>query len=209
MIDTEKNETSEERRQRREIERQERRAAQAAVAAYQQQVEQARQSGTPPPQPPPQNHQRATLEELVSRAMSLSALGEMASGDMKRAETIVKELKETRDEEHLNLPDVSRSIALVEISSDVANEGEVDPNELVNTLESSPDDHESRMRLAKLLAAVGEFPSAVDHALEIMKRDRSWNDGEAKTFLLRIFNVLGPQHEVSKDGRRKLSNYIF
>ena len=54
-----------------------------------------------------------------------------------------------------------------------------------------------------------EFPSAVDQALEIMKRDRNWNEGEAKAFLLQVFNILGPQHEVSKDGRRRLSNYIF
>ena len=209
VIDTEKNETDEEKRQRRAIERQERRAASAAAQGYNQTVEEAKQRGQPPPPPPPTVHQRESLDVLVARAMSLSALSVMVTGDIVRAESIVQELKSTREEEHQNLPDVSRSIALVEINADVQREGDADTNELVNKINSSPDDHQTRLRLAKILASVGEFPSAVDQALEIMKRDRNWNEGEAKAFLLQVFNILGPQHEVSKDGRRRLSNYIL
>ncbi len=205
----EQNESSEDKRTRRQIERQEKRSMQSAAQQHARAAQEAAQQGRPVPPPPPLE-QRATLEELVVRGMSLSALSEMATGNMSRAESLVEEIKKERDEEHQNLPDVSRTIALVEISADVANEDQnIDPNQLVSAIEQDENDHATRLRLCKLLAAVGEFPSAVDHALEVMKRDRNFNEGEAKTFLLRIFNVLGPQHEVSKEGRRRLSNYIF
>ena len=72
-----------------------------------------------------------------------------------------------------------------------------------------PDDHEARFALAGALAAAGDFAGAADHLLEIIARDRSWNEGAARKQLLTVFEAAGPSSDVAKSGRRRLSSILF
>jgi putative thioredoxin len=76
-------------------------------------------------------------------------------------------------------------------------------------LAADPDDHEARLELAKALAAAGRMPEASDHLLEIIRRDRAWNDEAARKQLLTVFEAAGQMSEVAKQGRRKLSAILF
>ncbi|MFN8946773.1 MAG: tetratricopeptide repeat protein, partial [Alphaproteobacteria bacterium] len=51
--------------------------------------------------------------------------------------------------------------------------------------------------------------AALDEYLEILRRDRNWNDGAARQQLLTLFEALGAADPVVKSGRRKLSNLLF
>jgi len=45
--------------------------------------------------------------------------------------------------------------------------------------------------------------------LELVRRERSWNEEAARQMLLQVFEALGPTHELSASGRRKLSAILF
>ena len=57
--------------------------------------------------------------------------------------------------------------------------------------------------------AGGAPHAAIDQLLEIVKRERNWNEGAARAQLLKIFEALGSTHELTIGGRRKLSSILF
>ena len=70
-------------------------------------------------------------------------------------------------------------------------------------------DHQARLELATALHAKGRSQDAVDHLLDLFRRDREWNDGAAKTQLFKVFDALPPKDPIVLTGRRKLSSMIF
>ena len=54
---------------------------------------------------------------------------------------------------------------------------------LEQRIETNPDDHEARYELAGALMA-SDRDAAADHLLEIVRRDREWNEGAARARLL-------------------------
>jgi putative thioredoxin len=76
-------------------------------------------------------------------------------------------------------------------------------------LNADPGDHQARLELAKALAGRGQLQAAADHLLEILRRDRDWNDGAARSELLTIFEAAGPASDVAKQGRRKMASILF
>ena len=84
-----------------------------------------------------------------------------------------------------------------------------DTADAVTRLKADPNDHEARLDLAKALAAKGKFDAAADHLLDLIERDRDWNDGAARAQLLTVFEAAGPMSEVAKQGRRRLSSILF
>jgi putative thioredoxin len=76
-------------------------------------------------------------------------------------------------------------------------------------LAANANDHPARYDLAAALYADGKSEEAVDQLIEIVKRDRNWNDQAARTQLLKLFEALGPAHPVAMAGRRKLSSVLF
>jgi len=68
---------------------------------------------------------------------------------------------------------------------------------------------EARHALALKRFQLQQFEAAMDACLEIVKRDKAWNDGAARALLLKIFEALGPGSEAAKRGRARMTNYIF
>jgi putative thioredoxin len=76
-------------------------------------------------------------------------------------------------------------------------------------LAADADDHEARLELAKALAGKGDLKSAADQLLEIIARDRDWNEGAARTQLLTVFEAAGQTNDITRQGRRRLSSILF
>jgi putative thioredoxin len=91
----------------------------------------------------------------------------------------------------------------------LASEANAETAEFDQRLAADPDDHEARFELAKALAGQGDMMAASDHLLNIIARDREWNDQAARKQLLTIFEAAGPMSDVAKQGRRKLSSILF
>lgn len=84
-----------------------------------------------------------------------------------------------------------------------------DTAELRAKVEAAPADHQARLDLALALYAANDAASAIDELLEIIRRDREWNDEEARKQLIKIFDALGPADPLVLESRRKLSSILF
>lgn len=80
---------------------------------------------------------------------------------------------------------------------------------LIAQVETNPDDLDARYRLAGGLMAVGERDRAADALLDIIGRDRDWNDGAARERLLKLFEAVGLADPWVSAQRRRLSALLF
>ena len=76
-------------------------------------------------------------------------------------------------------------------------------------LAASADDHEARYELAAALNASGARAEAAAALLEIIKRDRAWNEDGARLQLLKFFEAWGMDDPATMAARRKLSALLF
>ncbi len=81
--------------------------------------------------------------------------------------------------------------------------------ELEARLAAEPDDHQARFDLAVALHAAGQREAAVDALLELMRRDRAWNEEAARHQLLKFFEAWGPKDPLTQSARRRLSSLLF
>lgn len=76
-------------------------------------------------------------------------------------------------------------------------------------LAANPDDHAARFELSNGLMANGDRDGAADALLDIIARDRGWNDGAARTQLLTLFEAVGLEDPWVSAQRRRLSAILF
>jgi putative thioredoxin len=82
-------------------------------------------------------------------------------------------------------------------------------SELEAKVAANPVDHQARFDLAVALNADGKREAAADHLIEIVKRDRKWNDDGARKQLVQFFEAWGSADEATVNGRRRLSSILF
>jgi len=81
--------------------------------------------------------------------------------------------------------------------------------ELRRRLEQNPNDHQARADLAMALYGAGQRDQAIEELLEIIRRDRRWNDEAARKQLVKFFEALGPTDPLTISARRRLSSLLF
>ena len=118
-----------------------------------------------------------------------------------------QEIVDGLDDETRQAQEVATAIAALNLAREGANVGDLAP--LMQKVQADPDDHASRLELANGLAASGQRQEAVDHLLEIVARDRMWNEEAARTRLLELFEAFGAMDEVSRGARIRLSAMLF
>ncbi len=80
---------------------------------------------------------------------------------------------------------------------------------LLARVENAPTDHQARYDLAVALNAAGRREAAAQELLNIIKRERGWNDDAARKMLLQLFESWGPLDPVTRDARKQLSAFLF
>ena len=136
-------------------------------------------------------------------ALTGLARARAGGGDLPGAKAILDQLPE----ESANDPVVVRARATVALAAEAR---PVDDLEGLRAhVEANPADHEKRYELAGGLMAVGDREGAADQLLEIIRRNRDWNNGEAKARLLRMFDAIGLEDPFCVATRRKLSSVLF
>lgn len=84
-----------------------------------------------------------------------------------------------------------------------------DPSELRRKIAGNPDDYQARFDLALLLNAQNQREQAANELIEIIKRNRAWNEDGARKQLLQFFEAWGPADPVTVGARRRLSSLLF
>ena len=104
-------------------------------------------------------------------------------------------------------PAIAAVKAAVDLAEQSAGLGEVD--DLKRRVDGDPNDMQARFDLAIAHNGKNMREEATDGLIEIMRRDRGWNDEGARKQLLQFFEAWGPMDKASVAGRRKLSGLLF
>ena len=102
-------------------------------------------------------------------------------------------------------PEIARARAALEVASTPV----VDVGPLEQRLAADADDHEARFELAASKMASGDRDAAADELLEIVRRDREWNEGAARKRFLQLLEAQGLEDPWSSAQRRRLSALLF
>ena len=106
-----------------------------------------------------------------------------------------------------NDPAIAGARAAIELAEQAASLGDV--GELMRRVEADPRDHQARFDLAVALNARNKREEAVDALLEIVRRDRTWNEDGARKQLVQFFEAWGPMDPATVAGRKRLSSVLF
>ena len=124
----------------------------------------------------------------------------LQNGDAERAQELLAMVPQgTKDAE---LDSIRAALKLAESASS-------ETAALDQRLAANADDHEARLELAKVMAGRGDYGRAADELLQIIQRDREWNDQAARKQLLEVFEAAGAMSDVAKQGRKRLSAILF
>ena len=105
-----------------------------------------------------------------------------------------------------NDPAIARARSALALA-EIAPAGE--SSELEARVSANPDDLEARFELAGAMMGRGERDRAADELLEIVRRDREWNEGAARTRLLQLLEAVGLEDPWAAQQRRRLSAILF
>jgi putative thioredoxin len=127
----------------------------------------------------------------------------LAANQLDKAKETLAKVPETKR----NDAAVAAARAALEIAEQASSVGPA--AELEQKVAANPLDHQARFDLAVALNAQNKRQEAVDHLIEIVRRDRKWNDDGARKQLVQFFEAWGPTDEATVAGRRKLSSILF
>jgi putative thioredoxin len=147
----------------------------------------------------------AVLEQEPENLTALAGLAKLQldAGEIENAKRLFAMVPEDKAGD----PALAGLRAALELADQAASLGDLAG--LQKTVEANPDDHQARFDLALGLAARNQREQAVDHLIEIRKRDRTWNDDAARKQLLQFFEAWGVMDPDTIRGRRKLSTLLF
>lgn len=128
---------------------------------------------------------------------------QMEAGSLDQARRILESVPEAKRADAA----IAGVLAKLELAERAASLGDLAG--LEQRIAADPADHQARYDLAVALNGKGFRGEAADHLLEIIRRDRTWNDDGARKQLLQFFEAWGPMDEVTNAARRKLSAYLF
>ena len=83
-----------------------------------------------------------------------------------------------------------------------------DPAALQRALAADPEDNRKRFQLAAVSLIEDDYDAAVDALMQILRRDRNYDDGAARRGLLTVFDTLGGEHPLVKHYRGELARLI-
>jgi putative thioredoxin len=145
---------------------------------------------------------------LAQDGTNVAALGGLARAYLKTGAT--EQAKQTLamvPEAKRNDPAVATARAALELAEQAKSVGPI--AELEQKVKANPVDHQARFDLAVALNSKNRRQEAVDQLIEIVRRDRTWNDDGARKQLVQFFEAWGPTDEATIAGRKRLSSILF
>jgi putative thioredoxin len=147
----------------------------------------------------------AILQDDRQNAAALAGLAKcyLMSGDTARAEQTIALVPPDKRQSSA----VASVLAALELAKKAGDGADV--ANLQAQVAANPADHQVRLDLALALAAGGDKAGAIEHLLELFRRDRNWSDQAARKQLVQLFDAWGPKDPHTVEGRRRLSSLMF
>jgi putative thioredoxin len=145
------------------------------------------------------------LAEDAANVAALAGLARsyVATGAIEQAKQTLALVPEAKRNETA----VAAARAALELAEQAKSVGPI--NELEQKVAANPLDHQARFDLAVAMNSKNRRQEAVDHLIEIVRRDRKWNDDGARKQLVQFFEAWGPTDEATVAGRKRLSSILF
>jgi putative thioredoxin len=155
----------------------------------------------------------AAAADLYAKVLARDAANVAALAGLARCYVATGAIEQARQTLAM-VPDAKRNDAAVaaaraalELAEQAKSVGPI--AELERKVAADPLDHQARFDLAVALSAKGRRGEAVDHLIEIVRRDRKWKDDGARKQLVQFFEAWGPTDEATVAGRKRLSSILF
>ncbi|MDP6120416.1 MAG: tetratricopeptide repeat protein, partial [Rhodospirillales bacterium] len=126
-----------------------------------------------------------------------------AAGEAAKAEELINGLTP----ELRSSSEVAAAISAMELAEESTASGDV--AEFRQKLAGDENDHQARFDLAVALYGTGDAEDAIGELVELVRRDRQWNDDAARKQLVKIFEALGHADPLTVSGRQRLSTILF
>jgi len=144
------------------------------------------------------------LQEEPGHPRAVAGLAKcyIASGDVERAKQTLGLVR----------PDGAADEAIRAVQAEVKlKEGvkAADDAPLRAKVATNPNDLQARFDLAMALEGKGQREAALDELLEIVSRNRDWNEQAARKQLMTLFEAMGPTDPRTIAARRRLSSILF
>ena len=155
----------------------------------------------------------ATAASLYSQVLGAEPDNIGALAGLARCHVAIDNLDQARGlldqvaPEHAKNKDIMAARSALELAEQAAHLGK--PSELEAKIEADPADNQARFDLAVALNARGEKSAAADQLLELIRRDREWNEDAARQQLLQFFEVWGADDPATLKARQRLSSLLF
>jgi putative thioredoxin len=145
------------------------------------------------------------LAETPDNIAALAGLARsyLETGEIEKAKLTLAQVPEAKRNE----APVAAARAALEVAEQAAALGPI--GELEKKVAANPLDHQARFDLALALNGHNRRQEALDQLMEIVRRDRKWNDDGARKQLVQFFEAWGPTDEFTVAGRRSLSSILF
>jgi putative thioredoxin len=138
-----------------------------------------------------------------AEAWALKARAEMDSGALETATATLSAVPQDKQSDaHIVSAKAALDLALNPVDTSGI-------TTLENRIADNPLDHAARVELAVLLNGSNRREDAIDQLIQVIRRDRSWNDDGARKQLVQFFEAWGPKDDMTLLGRRKLSSVLF
>jgi putative thioredoxin len=136
-------------------------------------------------------------------ALAGLARSQLAAGALEEAKQTLALVPEAKRNE----TPVAAARAALELAEQAKSVGPI--GDLEKKVAANPLDHQARFDLAVAMNSQNRRADAADQLLEIVRRDRKWNDDGARKQLVQFFEAWGPADEATVAGRKRLSSILF
>ena len=148
----------------------------------------------------------AALEQEPENIQALAGLAQshLAAGDSAAAEAALA-MAPAQD----NDPALAAARAALALAGKTAEADSGDEAGFFAALQANENDHQARFDLALAHHGAGRRAAALDELLEIVARQRDWNEEAARKQLVELFDAYGAQDELVVAARKRLSSILF
>ncbi len=108
----------------------------------------------------------------------------------------------TLSDEDKEQPEVKEILTQIKLANKLKELG--DPAELEQRINENPDDLDALLQMSTYLTAGGNYEASIKILMQIMMKDRSFNNGAGQKGLIEIFDILGGENPLVQTYRRKM-----
>ncbi len=144
---------------------------------------------------------QSDADNLAARAGLARCL--VAAGELAPASEVLTAVADDKRDD----AEIAAAWSVLELAQKSAGAGDL--GDLERRIAAEPGDHQARYDLALAYYGAGRREEAIDQLIEIVGRDRAWNDEAARKERLQLFEAMGPTDPETIAGRRKLSAILF